>query len=131
MSTISTITEETLTLAPFAVTTVVNCVEKDKKTNKYSFNQDKASKFGKKAGISTLVGSALSIIHEAEEEHTLDTLAVYQESLSEEDIYRLEQLIASRETEFTVAGVTYDLTQVDPSQETVEKQDNKVYQKKI
>ena len=66
-----------------------------------------------------------------EEEHTLDTLAVYQESLSEEDIYRLEQLIASRETEFTVAGVTYDLTQVDPREETVEKQDSKVYQKKI
>lgn len=115
-------------------TTVFKCIEKDQTTKKYKFSKNAAENTAKKVGLTTLVGSVSTVIQHCAENRTLNSAQLYQESLTDDQIYEFEQLLTARETEFSVNGKTFDLAEFDiksAESEVVTSKETKVLQKSI
>lgn len=59
---------------------------------------------------------------------------MYAGAMSAEQISEMERLLAQKELEFTVGGITYDLSEIDPAEgirESSELQSGKAYVKKL
>ena len=104
----------TTTVVGPTATTAVNCFDREKGTLKFDYNENNAKKTLKGAGM-TAIGVCISSSLQFGGELSTTYLAdLYADSLSEEQIAEMEQLLAAKENEFMVNGVSYDLTKVDP-----------------
>ena len=125
---------ETTTIAGPLGTTAWNCFDHDKGTFQFKYNEKKTVGTLKKvsttvAGVS--VSSSLQFGGEVGTNHLTD---LYADAMSAEQIYEMEQLLAAKETEFTVNGKTYDLAEVDTKSAEAEmgaSKDTKVLQKSL
>ncbi len=130
MSTIFELGLTATTVVPIAK----KSIKKDPNTKKFNVDEGALNKSLKNAATTVGVTSAMSSTQYCAQEVTLHSLQLYQESLTEEQIYRYEQLLAAKENEFVINGITYDLTQVDQSEqaeESLQRKDAKVLGKNL
>lgn len=123
----------TTVVAPVG-TTAWNCFDHKKGTFKFKYNEQKTVETLKKAGT-TSAGTALSgTLQFGGELSTTYLDDMYAGAMSAEQISEMERLLAQKELEFTVGGITYDLSEIDPAEgirESSELQSGKAYVKKL
>lgn len=132
MSILASLLNTTTMLGGPVATTGTLCLEKDKK--KITFNKEKSEDSAKKVGIAALASTVSTSLQHCNEFRTTRLAEAYVDSLSEDQIYEFEQLLAAKENEFTISGVTYDLSQVTPNESietSVNIKDAKVLEKNL
>ncbi len=101
-------------------TTAWNCFDHEKGTFNFKYNEKKTVKALKNAGT-TAAGTALSgTLQFGGELSTTYLNDMYAEAMSAQEISELEVLLLQKEQEFTVDGITYDLSEIDPADATRE-----------
>lgn len=112
-------------------TTAYNCFDHKKGTFDFTFNEKKAKTTLKRAIPTTSILSTLNFGEDLSNDYLND---MYAEAMSASQISEMERLLAQKEQEFTVDGITYNLAEIDPVATPVEANDlqmGKAYEKKL